>query len=639
MTPSNRPLVMELTETWVTQGEGVYRRHFSVWTGGEIVKGSFREAPFCSVFLPQGAGTTLTYQIHQHIPVDFDFLESRSSKFSMQDIINAVHVLDYTHGFASANDKIAIVNSIQSFGKIAQHAISVDRLRIPELPAATDRLCLTNRVYFRHDRSKYQPQAMFSLLSRHIVDNFEKRINSEKVQGNRMAMRSEEEQYALRVYRSMIEYDRVRTYDASQLEMLGFNTMGWAKRALSALLPKVVDDSLDEYKLLRLLQAYGTTDMESRDAIGGLLNADDFLYSNLSSEFDKTQYRARLLRRLFTMWVQDFCSMHPVLKPKGNQPVMIANASMTMFAQETVRAVSAILVAGFNESVFIGSTPGVQPREFHHYAFGGIEPELKESLFWVELDVQQSDSSHFRALFVFISLLLHHMAPSAKFLHAAWGALLHAVSHHWRARNLATKQKADFWAVLMSGTAWTFLANSLFVLMLATGDHPDYLKALVGGDNATLAFASLKALKFKRAEYFGVTMKIERISSLYTTFLGILVSRFGAFPDLLKCAAKVIDRRYNKDRALALVEIEAYQVSVKDQLACLHDADSYGNAVGLTALANEMSYDAADLACRFLIDFAFAPPERVFKLCISQSNIVLESISFTAFDGGYFSFV
>lgn len=54
--------------------------------------------------------------------------------------------------------------------------------------------------------------------------------------------------------------------------------------------------------------------------------------------------------------------------------------------------------------------------------------------------------------------------------------MLVSFSAHWRARKLQTKHNADFYAALASGTAWTFVVNSLFLLMCLC-------KMFVGGDD------------------------------------------------------------------------------------------------------------------------------------------------------------
>ena len=76
--------------------------------------------------------------------------------------------------------------------------------------------------------------------------------------------------------------------------------------------------------------------------------------------------------------------------------------------------------------------------------------------------------------------------PDAVQLRRTFLALMANLSSHWRLKSLKARQKLDFFASLVSGLSWTFLANTWFIIMLACLLLEEFESILAGGDDSAI---------------------------------------------------------------------------------------------------------------------------------------------------------
>eukprot|EP00959_Pyramimonas_sp_CCMP1952_P296671 6206392-Pyramimonas_sp.AAC.1 len=157
------------------------------------------------------------------------------------------------------------------------------------------------------------------------------------------------------------------------------------------------------------------------------------------------------------------------------------------------------------------------------------------------------------------------IAPNARMFVRAVMTLLINATCHWRAKSNKTKQSLDFWGALTSGTAWTFMLNSVHMLMILCADVPDFVSAVVGGDDVSYATLSQHSLLFPRAKIFLLRLTIDKVTVVHFLFRARWRDPAGSCDDRFKAAAKALSRRCALHPGL-LEDIRAYQISKRDQL-------------------------------------------------------------------------
>lgn len=179
-----------------------------------------------------------------------------------------------------------------------------------------------------------------------------------------------------------------------------------------------------------------------------------------------------------------------------------------------------------------------------------------------EADIRECDASHCRGVLVFTSLLLRHIAPHAVLLRRSFSLWLGKISAHWRAKTIRMRQVVNLFGSLASGVPWTFLLNSILVLMCLASCSQPWDCAILGGDDLAVGQLLYAALDFSHVEKFRIFFVLPLPTVGIFQFHGRLHDRSGSFPHILKVAGKVLDRCFSPIKDIAIKELAEFRQSV-----------------------------------------------------------------------------
>ena len=111
-----------------------------------------------------------------------------------------------------------------------------------------------------------------------------------------------------------------------------------------------------------------------------------------------------------------------------------------------------------------------------------------------------------------------HIAPHAVLLRRSFSLWLGKISAHWRAKTIRMRQVVNLFGSLASGVPWTFLLNSILVLMCLASCSQPWDCAILGGED--LAVGQLLTWYF--------WSKIPRVSQLFEALDALMVWWFGS---------------------------------------------------------------------------------------------------------------
>ena len=108
-----------------------------------------------------------------------------------------------------------------------------------------------------------------------------------------------------------------------------------------------------------------------------------------------------------------------------------ANASMTLHLQSITRLINELLTIGLGEVIVMANATDLRPQDLCER----VSEIQTTNLRWQEAHITKCDASHFRGTFLFLSLMLRHIAPEARL--TRWTAMiwLTQISSCWRSNS------------------------------------------------------------------------------------------------------------------------------------------------------------------------------------------------------------
>ena len=151
-----------------------------------------------------------------------------------------------------------------------------------------------------------------------------------------------------------------------------------------------------------------------------------------------------------------------------------------------------------------------------------------------------------------------------------------------------------------------------------------FIRLLVGGDNGALLSRHFQGAAFPEAAKFGARITIDSISVGRFTFLSHHVEPGGTWPDLVKVATKILERRYPARQDQRLAKISTYQTSIQDLIAQIDETEQgHVRAIAVTALYRECNYSEIEPCWHFIKMFASSTPKTIADACRVQLCVIL----------------
>ena len=149
----------------------------------------------------------------------------------------------------------------------------------------------------------------------------------------------------------------------------------------------------------------------------------------------------------------------------------------------------------------------------------------------------------------------------------------------------------------------------------------NFIRLLVGGDNGALLSRHFQGAAFPEAAKFGVRITIDSISVGRFTFLSHHVEPGGAWPDLVKVATKILERRYPARQDQRLAKISTYQTSIQDLIAQIDETEQ-GHVRAIDSTLQRMHLQR-NRTWHFIKMFASSTPKTIADACRVHLCVIL----------------
>jgi hypothetical protein len=615
--------------------DGQQRRVIKGWVGGKEVTISFPEGDFSANHASEGFGVAFryssAYDMHVFKPFE-DLLGNGRGDLGVS--VKAVEsVMLHYYGTSSTDTSLAVVNIYKPLSELIQKVVATASVKVPDLMTPKRAWSLTPYVFTRFDSSLDGPGTIHTLLTRHTYINFERFTLSQTDFARRCKLTSEALQYA----EDAAEFysDRMHEIPSELQDALAHECRAWMKRGLKSMnVPADLDDkSMTDDRLLRMLvEFHGEGELTAKAAVAFGLQEEHIYEAAKVGEFNKQQWRLKPESLIDKVTEKAFEDSHPVTRDRANQPVFGPEPDTGMRIQPIFRLAAECILVSFDSTVTISSIPGLRPDQAYQMPFASLPRELRKSAFWQTVDMTSCDSTHFIATLYLFGLLLNMAIPRAKELVTLVMIIMSTLSCRWRAKTKKWFQTADFWAALMSGTPWTLFLNCVQMLLVLGGDKVNFLSLIVGGDDLVFSSLCIPRCGFKRAKYFLMEVRIEGTTQGYFMFHARIHCPLGSYPHIMKCAAKVINRRYPVGPTLER-NIKIFQVSVAEQLTGFDDPVFREQAITINHEVTGIPYIYVDVCVRSMEEFTVAKTTDVMSLCCEQQLHWLETFYPVKHDG------
>jgi hypothetical protein len=180
--------------------------------------------------------------------------------------------------------------------------------------------------------------------------------------------------------------------------------------------------------------------------------------------------------------------------------------------------------------------------------------------------------------------------------------------------------------MLPSGVPWTFLKNTMKIAKSILLDVAEWIFAVLGGDDGSIARMDGTLQKFNKSEQLRMKIVTEEISPGYFQFHSFIHDETCSTPDLLKMLAKFYSRRYTGNDISVEKQVAEYQVSFRDVLQTMPSVAKLINCIRLNAEVHACDTDVMLFAVQSLYDFANTDPSLFMQFLKRRRCITLPTI-------------
>ena len=267
-----------------SEREGVRYRRVVVPHAGKEVPLVFREGEFTAAYFGTGTGVRRSYDIPRNDPFDKG-TELEESDYHHALTLSCTELCATYFGTPSWRNDLAVVNTMQPYGHLAQQLVGVEVLRTPQPQPDTIRHTLAPTVFARHDRASNQVSTLRTLIGRATRLNFEKLKNSQPDPMKRKQMELAEAKLAYQAYKNLAP--RLKVLNTDQQDKLAHETAALFARSSKVFnVVKSANDQNNLAALQRLLQQFNATELKSNDAVAGAIDPEELLQWQIFAEVD-----------------------------------------------------------------------------------------------------------------------------------------------------------------------------------------------------------------------------------------------------------------------------------------------------------------------------------------------------------------
>jgi hypothetical protein len=590
-------------------------------------------------------GTGVSYQIAMPSKAKLESLPPErigdvfaSAKLTSQLVTSMEIMALYTHGTPSMHANVQVVNIVHPMGKVIQQARPT-KVQIPidqrnNFQART----LTPGVYTRDDNCKRSSASTFTAASRAARYNLEQKIALTAGVTQRQAMRATQRGLAKQAARNL--KSKLQPLDATAVDLIAEKLEAAIRRAMKQFEDfSKLKDLPNSEAMFRIAELFDINDVKSKASVLGALREIDLAFASLLASVDKTQQKLKpglpLWKSVNKSVSKLFAAFNIVVRIKSNQPVQALNATVGMLLQGMTRIICLVLALGAGDIAHLDFLCGVEPYDLHDIVFTKFNPDENSRLFFHPVDAVECDASHDLSDVIFPALVLKMLCPELPLLWKFWFAMVSRIEGKWRSRLLINRQSFDHIFKLPSGVPWTFLKNTCKILKHVALDCPGFVYLVAGGDDGVIYKLNARTVSFPLSAKLGLEVTTEQCTQDHFCYHSFIHTPAGSYPDLVKCAIKVLGRRYPVQKEKALEAIESYKLSIFDMLNQLHIRNQTTAAMAWTMKVNEITCDEAVLHGIFLCSFASSTAEEIFALTEVRDCITLPTHSHSEHDGHF----